>query len=200
MSGMAAEAGDSTEAGTAAQPGDSSEAGMAAEPRSRTAVLSLGSNLGDREGTLREAVADIARVSGVTMVAASGFVQTPALKPHGVDTEAPAYLNIALSVRTNLEPEALLAALAAIEADHGRVRAERWGDRTLDIDIVTIEGITLATEALTLPHPRAADRAFVLVPWLEIEPDASLPGFGRIDALPAIADPDVRRYEAEGLL
>jgi 2-amino-4-hydroxy-6-hydroxymethyldihydropteridine diphosphokinase len=134
------------------------------------AVLALGSNLGDREAILRAAVRDIAAVAGVEVTAASGFVETPALKPEGISSDAPTYLNAVITVHTMLAPEELLHAVNAIEAHHGRVREARWGDRTLDIE-------------LTVPHPRAATRAFVLVPWLQVDPDASIPGLGRIDAL-----------------
>ncbi|MEJ1230163.1 MAG: 2-amino-4-hydroxy-6-hydroxymethyldihydropteridine diphosphokinase [Galbitalea sp.] len=162
------------------------------------AVLSLGSNLGDREHNLRAALADIAALPGVRLAAVSALVETPALKPQGVDPAAPAYLNAIAIVATEHEPEALLALLAAIELEHGRTREVRWGDRTLDIDIVSMDGLQLSGERLTLPHPGAAERSFVLVPWLELDPDAVLPGIGRIDRLPA-AHEDVRRYPAEAL-
>jgi 2-amino-4-hydroxy-6-hydroxymethyldihydropteridine diphosphokinase len=162
------------------------------------AVLSLGSNLGDREQTIRDAVADIRSLPGVELVAASSLVETPALKLHGVDHDAPAYLNAAVIVTASLTPVALLAELNRIELEHHRVREERWGDRTLDIDIVTIDDLRQDTPTLTLPHPRAAERDFVLVPWLEIEPDAVLPGIGRVDTLLPGAS-DVRRYPAEDL-
>ncbi|MDQ1569537.1 MAG: 2-amino-4-hydroxy-6-hydroxymethyldihydropteridine diphosphokinase, partial [Actinomycetota bacterium] len=93
----------------------------------------------------------------------------------------------------------LLAAVNVIELAHGRVREERWGDRTLDIDIVTMDGIVQRDEQLTLPHPRAAERAFVLVPWLDIDPDAELPGYGRVDSLVANLDVDISPYPAKGL-
>jgi 2-amino-4-hydroxy-6-hydroxymethyldihydropteridine diphosphokinase len=165
---------------------------------SAVAILSLGSNLGDRERVIREAVADLAAVPGIEVLATSGLVETPALKPAGVDIDAPAYLNAIAHVATTLTPAALLAATSAIEHGHGRVRAERWGDRTLDIDIITFGELRQDDAALTLPHPRAHERAFVLVPWLEVDADASLPGTGRIDQLPAAAA-DVRRYPAEAL-
>ncbi len=163
-----------------------------------TAVLSLGSNLGDREANLRGAVSAIAAVPGVIVDATSGLVETAAIKPPGVDESAPAYLNAVVRVSTTLAPLDLLAATAAIETDHGRVREVRWGDRTLDIDIVTYGEVRQDNRALTLPHPRAAERSFVLVPWLEIEPDAVLPGVGRVDGLPAAAE-NVARYPAEAL-
>jgi 2-amino-4-hydroxy-6-hydroxymethyldihydropteridine diphosphokinase len=162
------------------------------------AILSLGSNLGDREQNIRDAVAEIAALPEVSVRASSGLVETPAVKPSGVDPSAPAYLNAVVAVVTSLSPTALLAALTRIELDHGRVRNERWGDRTLDIDIVTYGAHQQWDVTLTLPHPRARERAFVLVPWLQIDPDATLPGLGRVDGLPAAAE-DVRRYPAEAL-
>lgn len=164
------------------------------------AVLSLGSNLGDREATLRQAVADIAALPEVRVTAASTLVETDAIKLDGIDTDAPAYLNAVVAVRTTLDPEHLLAALGRIENHHGRVREERWGDRTLDIDIVDFGGLRINTENLTIPHPRAAERGFVLVPWLEIEPQASLLDHGRVDELPAARQGDVRPYAARSLL
>lgn len=164
------------------------------------AVLSLGSNLGDREQTIRDAVRDIAAIPGVVIVSASGLVETPALKPHGVDDDAPAYLNAVVAVRTTLDPSALLAALNHIENAHGRVRDIRWGDRTLDIDIVSMGALRSDTAELTVPHPRAASRAFVLAPWLQIEPDAVLPGHGRVDELLAASGDTATPYPAEPLL
>jgi 2-amino-4-hydroxy-6-hydroxymethyldihydropteridine diphosphokinase len=162
------------------------------------AILSLGSNLGDRERNLREAVADIARLPGVTVDATSGLVETVAIKPSGADESAPSYLNAVVRVTTSLTARELLTALGAIETNHGRVREVRWGDRTLDIDIVTYGDEQQNDPQLTLPHPRAAERAFVLVPWLEIDRDGVLPGIGRIDALPAASE-SVSRYPAEAL-
>ena len=165
---------------------------------SERAVLSLGSNLGDREQNLRDAVADIAALDRVQVTKTSGLFETPALKPAGVDDTAPAYLNAVIGITTTLAPAELLASLAAIETRHGRVREVRWGDRTLDIDIVSYGELQQQDPELTLPHPRAADRGFVLVPWLDIDRDATLPGIGRIDGLPAASE-SVSRYRAEAL-
>ena len=167
--------------------------------RSSAAVLSLGSNLGDRESILRAAVHDLRALPDVTVTAVSGLVETPAVKPTGVDVDAPSYLNAAVTLSTTLAPEELLAAVNAIELAHGRVREERWGDRTLDIDIVTMDGLVQADDKLTLPHPRAWERAFVLVPWLDVDPDAELPGYGRVDAIVANLAAPIARYPAEGL-
>lgn len=163
-------------------------------------VLALGSNLGDREATIRAAVGEIAAVDGIVIRAASSLVETPALKIDGVDEQAPPYLNAVLSISTTLLPDALLDTLAGIERAHGRLRTERWGDRTLDIDIVKLGGLVRSDDRLTLPHPGAATRAFVLAPWLQIEPDAELPGLGRIDDLLAATGDEVRPYPAQPLI
>ena len=140
------------------------------------AVLALGSNLGDREATIVEAFLRIADVAGVELLVASALHETAAVKPHGVDASAPPYLNAVAIIDTALTPEALLEAVNAIEHDLGRVRGEKWADRTLDIDLITVEGETRDTATLTLPHPGAAERSFVLAPWLEIDPEATLNG------------------------
>jgi 2-amino-4-hydroxy-6-hydroxymethyldihydropteridine diphosphokinase len=163
-------------------------------------ILSLGSNLGDREQTIRDAVRDIAAIPGVDVVRASGLVETPALKPQGVDEDAPAYLNAVVEVHTTLDPSALLSALNGIEHAHGRVRDIHWGDRTLDIDIVSMGELRVDTDELTVPHPRAAQRVFVLAPWLEIDPDAVLPGHGRVDDLLAATGDSAHPHPAEPLL
>lgn len=163
------------------------------------AVIALGSNLGDREENLRTAVAEIAAIDGVTVVAASGIVESHAWKPAGVDEDAPNYLNAVLVVRSALLPEQLLDELNRIEAEHGRVRAERWGDRTLDLDIVTFGAMRIASERLTLPHPRAWQRPFVIVPWLQVEPGARLADHGPIVELAAATSDEVWPYEANPL-
>ncbi len=164
------------------------------------AVIALGSNLGDRERTLRDAVRAISALPGVTVTAASDIVESPALKPDGVDDQAPAYLNAVITVRSAMKPENLLAALNGIEADMGRVRAERWGDRTIDLDLITAAGTQVTSENLTLPHPRAYQRAFVLVPWLQIAPLANLPGYGRIAQLVQEVSDVVHPYAAAPLM
>lgn len=142
-------------------------------------VIALGSNLpgdhGDREQLLRLAVQAIDALSGVRVTAASGIVETPALKLDGVDENAPSYLNAVVLARAALSPEMLLGALHGIEAALGRVRQEVWGDRTIDLDLIDFGGLRRATEEITLPHPRAWQRAFVLAPWRQVQPDAVLP-------------------------
>ena len=152
------------------------------------AVISLGANLGDRRATLLAAVREIAEADGVELTAISPVIETAALRPEGIDHDAPAYLNAVALVNTTLTPGALLDVLTRIERTHGRVRAERWGDRTLDLDIVDFAGLVSSSERLTLPHPRAFERDFVLKPWLAVDPDAVLPGHGRVADLVAGLD------------
>ncbi|WP_277211301.1 2-amino-4-hydroxy-6-hydroxymethyldihydropteridine diphosphokinase [Isoptericola croceus] len=137
------------------------------------AVLALGSNLGDPQGTLRAAVTDIDRIAGLQVMEVSPLARTAAVGP-----EQPDFLNAVLLVRTTLPPRDLLGACQEVELLHGRVRDERWGPRTLDIDLVQYDGLVTSADDLELPHPRARERAFVLVPWAEVDPDAVLGGLG----------------------
>jgi dihydroneopterin aldolase/2-amino-4-hydroxy-6-hydroxymethyldihydropteridine diphosphokinase len=137
------------------------------------AVLALGGNVGDVRATLRSAIDEIAALDGVTLAAVSPLARTAAVGPEQDD-----YLNAVVVVRTTLSPRELLAGTSAIEDAHGRVRDERWGPRTLDVDVIAIDGVTSSEPDLELPHPRARDRAFVLVPWALAEPGAELPGLG----------------------
>ena len=152
------------------------------------AVIALGANLGDRQATLLAATRELANADGVELTAISPVIETAALRPDGVDHDAPVYLNAVALITTTLTPVALLDVLTGIERVHGRVRAERWGDRTLDLDIVDFAGLQSTSERLTLPHPRAFERDFVLKPWLAVDPDAVLPGHGRVADLVAGLD------------
>jgi 2-amino-4-hydroxy-6-hydroxymethyldihydropteridine diphosphokinase len=149
------------------------------------AVISLGANLGDRQATLLAAARELAETDGIELTAISPVIETAALRPSGVDHDAPAYLNAVALVTTTLTPDGLLDVLTRIEQAHGRIRAERWGDRTLDLDIVDFAGLVSSSDRLTLPHPRAFERDFVLKPWLAADPDAVLPGHGRVADLVA---------------
>ncbi|MFV2145129.1 2-amino-4-hydroxy-6-hydroxymethyldihydropteridine diphosphokinase [Isoptericola sp. G70] len=137
------------------------------------AVLALGSNLGDPQGTLRAAVTDIDRIPGLQVMEVSPLARTAAVGP-----DQPDFLNAVLIVRTTLPPRDVLGACQEVELVHGRVRDERWGPRTLDIDLVQYDDLVASAEDLELPHPRARERAFVLVPWAEVDPDAVLGGLG----------------------
>ena len=147
------------------------------------AVVALGANLGDRAATLGHAIADLGRLPLVDEVLASDALESVAMKPEGQDAAAPPYLNAVALVTTRLAPSVLLAYLHAIEAKYGRERGARWADRTLDLDLISYGDVRSDDAALTIPHPRAAERDFVLIPWLSIDPDAEIPGSGRADDL-----------------
>ena len=149
------------------------------------AVVAFGANLGDRAATIKAAADELAAADGVELLALAPAIETPALRLSGVDYEAPAYLNTVAVIRTSRSASELLALLHTIEDAHGRVRLERWGDRTLDLDLIVFGDLVQDDPELTLPHPRAHERDFVLRPWVAVDPDAVLPGWGRIDALPA---------------
>jgi len=156
---------------------------------SRPVVIALGSNLGDRGELLADAVRSLDATDGIRVGAVSTFIETPALRPWGVDPDAPPYLNAVALAETDLAPHELLAELQRIEREHGRVRDVRWGDRTLDLDLVDYDGMRLDEPGLTLPHPRAHERDFVLAPWLEVGPEAVLVGRGRVADLLAALQP-----------
>ena len=149
-------------------------------PVTTDAVVAVGANLGDREATIADAIRELSQTAGVRVVAVSPTVETVAVRPEGPDPDAPRYLNGIILVRTKLPPDALLGVLQVIEHAHGRVRTEHWGDRTLDLDLVSYGSLEQQSEWLTLPHPRAHERDFVLRPWLAVDPDAVLPGRGRV--------------------
>ena len=138
------------------------------------AVISLGSNLGDREWTLLSAAQALSEVGEV--VAFSTLIENRAVG----GPPQPDFLNAVLILETQLEPDELLRVCQAIEKIFGRTRDVHWGPRTLDLDIITCDEIVCETENLTLPHPRASERHFVLAPWLEIDNEAHLPGKGPV--------------------
>lgn len=143
------------------------------------AVIAMGANLGDRSATIAAAIERLGATDAVDVVAVSALVETVAIRPDGPDDTHPNYLNGVALVDTTLSAPALLAVLHAIEDDFGRTRTERWGDRTLDLDLVVF-GDLIEDGNLVVPHPRAHERAFVLGPWLDIDPDAEIPGRGRV--------------------
>jgi 2-amino-4-hydroxy-6-hydroxymethyldihydropteridine diphosphokinase len=152
----------------------SEERAAALPPHSIRAFLALGSNVGDRRGTLRRAMAMLGRVPGVRVRAVSGFHETA---PVGGPAGQGPYLNAAAELETTLSPRELLAALQEIERALGRDRAReaRWGPRTCDLDILLMGETVLNTEELTIPHPRMHERRFVLCPLAEIAPSAVHP-------------------------
>ena len=150
----------------------------------RAVVLALGSNLGDRRDIIQGAVDAVEGIDGVRVTAASPVYETA---PVGGPRQ-PDYLNAVLLITTSLPSLELLDRLHEVEAAFDRVRLVRWGPRTLDIDIITVAGERSDDPELTLPHPRAHERAFVLAPWHDADPDAVLPGHGAVADLLAAAD------------
>ncbi|SKB51625.1 2-amino-4-hydroxy-6-hydroxymethyldihydropteridine diphosphokinase [Luteibacter sp. 22Crub2.1] len=145
-----------------------------------TALIGLGGNLGDVRARLAAAIDALGRVPGVSVGARSRFYRTP---PWG-NVDQPDFVNAAVAIDTTMGPHDLLDVLLATERDFGRVRdGERWGPRTLDLDLLAYGDRTIDDERLTVPHPRIAERAFVLLPLADIAPTLILPGIGRVDAL-----------------
>ena len=163
-------------------------------PSQHGAVIAFGANLGDRAKTIRAAAAEIDALPGTSLIVLSSLVESAAVKPDGVDVNAPEYLNAVALIETTLTPHNLLSALNAIEHAHGRTRHVRWGDRTLDLDIITYDLLEISDNRLTLPHPRAAERSFVLAPWLELDYGAAIPGRGNADELLAFCPDSVREH------
>lgn len=165
------------------------------------AVVALGANLGDRAAALQDAVDALAQATNVLAVSAI-FETAPVGGP-----EQPDYYNAVVVLETGFSASELLDLAHSIEAGAGRERLVRWGPRTLDVDIITFDDLISDDPALTLPHPRAHERAFVLMPWLDADPEAALPLHGRAAALldtvdttgvrrldrPVLRKPEVRR-------
>ncbi|MDT9689613.1 2-amino-4-hydroxy-6-hydroxymethyldihydropteridine diphosphokinase [Streptomyces sp. P9(2023)] len=149
------------------------------------AVIALGANLGNRLETLQGAVDALEDTPGLRVKAVSPVYET---EPWGVEPGSqPSYLNAVALVKTTLPPSSLLERAHAVEEAFHRVREERWGARTIDVDIVAYADVVSDDPVLTLPHPRAHERAFVLAPWHDVDPDAQLPGLGPVaDLLSAL--------------
>ncbi|MEU5053043.1 2-amino-4-hydroxy-6-hydroxymethyldihydropteridine diphosphokinase [Streptomyces sp. NPDC021096] len=152
----------------------------------KRAVISIGSNLGNRLEILQGAIDALEDTPGLRVKAVSPVYET---EPWGVEPGSqPSYFNAVVLVKTTLPPDSLLERGHAIEEAFERVREERWGSRTLDVDIVTYQDVVSDDPVLTLPHPRVHERAFVLVPWYDVEPEAVVPGHGPVAELLAGID------------
>ena len=145
----------------------------------RPVVLALGSNLGDRIANLRVGLDVLSAGGQITVTAVSPVYETA---PVG-GPDQPDYLNAVVVGSTELPPRAILRLAQAAEQAAGRVRSVRWGPRTLDVDVIAVGDERSDDAELTLPHPRARERAFVLVPWLDADPAATLPGDGPVSGL-----------------
>jgi 2-amino-4-hydroxy-6-hydroxymethyldihydropteridine diphosphokinase len=145
------------------------------------ALVALGGNLGDVRETLERAIAELCDGKEIRLLARSSDYRTP---PWGV-ADQPPFVNLCIAVVTRLTPHALLDRAQAVERSFGRERAkeQRWGPRTLDIDILAFDDVVLDDPTLTLPHPRLFERAFALVPLAEIAPDRLIAGIVVRDAL-----------------
>ena len=141
------------------------------------AVIALGSNLGNRELYIDSAVAELAKVIEITHLS-TNHETDPVGGP-----EQPKYLNAIAIAETELDPRELLIIMLEIENRLGRIREVHWGPRTIDLDLIVFGDEVIDSEVLVLPHPRAHERKFVLEPWLEIDPDAYIPGIGEIESI-----------------
>ena len=174
------------------QPGQSQPPG--GQPDERVIVLALGSNLGDPLASLQRGI-DVLCAS-LTCTAVSSVYQTAPVGGPPQDD----YLNAVLLARSALSARRILDRAQAAETALHRVRDERWGPRTLDVDVIACGEERSDDPELTLPHPRAHERAFVLVPWLEVAPDAVLPGHGPVAGLlAAVGTAGVRRQDGAAL-
>ena len=154
-----------------------------------TAYIGIGANLGDARANVADAIARLARLPGATLVDASASYRTAPIDSSGDD-----YINAVARITTTLPAEALLLALHAIEAQHGRERPYRNAPRTLDLDLLLYGEQQIASATLTVPHPRITERAFVLVPLLELAPAISVPGKGAAgDYLASVAGQAISR-------
>jgi 2-amino-4-hydroxy-6-hydroxymethyldihydropteridine diphosphokinase len=153
-----------------------------------TAVVSLGTNLGDRVGHLRAGLEVLGQ--HVPVLAVSPVYETDPVG--GIDQ--PAFLNI-VAVLGSDDADLVFAAARAAEQARGRLRSVRWGPRSLDVDVIVVDRLVRVDPWLTLPHPRARERQFVLVPWLAVDPAAVLPGEGSVQAIvDRLPDQGMRRY------
>lgn len=134
--------------------------------KSTKCAIALGSNLGDSLATLKSAIATLNNTQQITVKSHSSWYKTAPVGP-----PQPDYINACAILEVSLEPKQLLAALLEIEIKFNRIRREKWGPRTLDLDLLLYDDLILETPTLTLPHPRMTERAFVLVPLAEIAPD-----------------------------
>jgi 2-amino-4-hydroxy-6-hydroxymethyldihydropteridine diphosphokinase len=148
-------------------------------------ILALGGNLGDRRANIQAAFKALKSHDAISKVKLSPLVESFAVTLDGVDESKPKFLNAVISLETSLSAKELLAFAQQIETAQGRLRLMRWDSRTLDIDIIIFGSTLKATKTLTLPHPRAYERPFVLVPWMLLDPLAVLPGHGPIAKLAA---------------
>ncbi len=158
--------------------------------------IALGGNVGDVRATFRGAIADVCAMAQARLTARSSDYATP---PWGEANQA-RFVNACIEIETSLDPRALLSLLQKVELKFGRDRnnGRRWGPRTLDLDLIAYDDVTLQTTGLTLPHPRLFERAFVLVPLAEIAPDRKIAGRTVRDALAEVSSDGIERLPGRG--
>jgi 2-amino-4-hydroxy-6-hydroxymethyldihydropteridine diphosphokinase len=152
------------------------------------ATLGLGSNIGDRVGNIEEAIERLTADGTITVVARSRFYRTA---PWGV-TDQDWFVNACIAVRTNVSPHELLHRCQAVENDMARVRTRRWGPRNIDVDVLTYRDVKLDEPDLIVPHPRIAERAFVLVPLKDVAPELKIAGASLDELLSKLDASDVQ--------
>ena len=159
-------------------------------------LIALGGNVGDVRATFRKAVSHICGMTQATLLARSSDYATP---PWGDEHQA-RFINACIEIETSLDPHALLFTLHKIEAKFGRdrTRETRWGPRTLDLDLIAYDDVSIQKPELTLPHPRLFDRAFVLVPLLEIAPQRVIAGRSVAAALVQLSTDGIERLPEIG--
>jgi 2-amino-4-hydroxy-6-hydroxymethyldihydropteridine diphosphokinase len=159
-------------------------------------LIALGGNVGDVRATFKKAIANICGMAQAALIARSSDYITP---PWG-DEQQPRFINACIEIETSLDPHALLFTLHKIEQKFGRDRAHerRWGPRTLDLDLIAYDEVSIDKPELTLPHPRLFERAFVLVPLVEIAPDRVIAGRGIKAALAQLSSAGIERLPDMG--
>jgi 2-amino-4-hydroxy-6-hydroxymethyldihydropteridine diphosphokinase len=169
----------------------SRQMGSERQIRSASAIIALGGNVGDVRATFKKAIAHICGMTQAVLVTRSSDYATP---PWG-KTDQPRFINACIEIETSLDPHALLFTLHKIEQKFGRDRAkeQRWGPRSLDLDLIAYDDVKLDRPELTLPHPRLFERAFVLVPLAEIAPDRVIGGQRVKDALAQLSTDGIER-------
>ena len=161
-----------------------------------SALIALGGNVGDVRATFTKAIAHVCGMTQGVLVARSSDYATP---PWG-DEEQDSFVNACVEIATGLDPHALLFVMQKVEQKFGRTRTKerRWGPRTLDLDLIAYDDVTLQQPDLTLPHPRLFERAFVLVPLAEIAPDRVIGGIKVRDALASVSTQGIERLPDTG--
>jgi 2-amino-4-hydroxy-6-hydroxymethyldihydropteridine diphosphokinase len=185
--------------GKVKQSANHPESAMAYRPleaiaNSRRCAIALGSNLGDSQAVLAAALDDLAQIPGINLEAVSSWYRTKAVGP-----PQPDYWNGCAILQVEISPQLLLETLLAVEQKFGRVRQEKWGPRTLDLDLLLCDDLIVDTPTLQIPHPRMRERAFVLVPLAEIAPNWIEPVSGRMiqDLLKDVDTSDVHFIDGQ---